>query len=305
MSGNSGAWGVVMWKDGREDGQAGGISIEGGDPIVPYLPTEPVACLTVPPEGLGVPPVRAGDVAFAQRDGVIQFGDYYEPRILTFQAVICNDGCPGCPTGRQKAKRLTQEWSRNCNGAQLVLFSDCHQENTTQEEKTYLGPYLVHGRPRVADVTWMRSNLGCARVLLRFDCEDARLRLVIDPDTTDEWTSTHSVVVGANDPPEQVEVVGDLCVFPTFTLTADMTAPIVVDYGDSQFTYNADILTDPVVVDTRWGRAATNGVDMTQQLFGNYTSPLPPGVHDVSVTTDDPGDTGTMQVQWDNAVVSA
>src|SRR3546814_6357308 len=45
---------------------------------------------------MGVPPVRSGDVAFAQRDGVVQFGDYYEPRILTFQVSVDGDGCPGC-----------------------------------------------------------------------------------------------------------------------------------------------------------------------------------------------------------------
>ena len=45
---------------------------------------------------MGVPPVRAGDVAFAQRDGVVQFGDYYEPRQLTFRVWVCNEGCPGC-----------------------------------------------------------------------------------------------------------------------------------------------------------------------------------------------------------------
>ena len=85
MSGNSGAWGVAMWKDGYSDAgglqlQEQGISLEGGDPVLPYLPTTPLGCLLVPPDGLGVPPVRSGDVAFAQRDGVVQFADYYEPR---------------------------------------------------------------------------------------------------------------------------------------------------------------------------------------------------------------------------------
>src|SRR3546814_2489310 len=45
---------------------------------------------------MGVPPGRSGDVACAQRDGVVQFGDYYEPRILTFQVSVDGDGCPGC-----------------------------------------------------------------------------------------------------------------------------------------------------------------------------------------------------------------
>src|SRR3546814_3618814 len=69
----------------------GGISLEGGDAIVPFLPSVPVGCLVVLPDGMGVPPVRSGDVAFAQRDGVVQFGDYYEPRILTFQVSVDGD----------------------------------------------------------------------------------------------------------------------------------------------------------------------------------------------------------------------
>src|SRR3546814_2544177 len=88
-----------MWKDGRGEVLSPpeeGISLEGGDAIVPFLPSVPVGCLVLPPDGMGVPPVRSGDVAFAQRDGVVQFGDYYEPRILTFQVSVDGDGCPGC-----------------------------------------------------------------------------------------------------------------------------------------------------------------------------------------------------------------
>src|SRR3546814_9471225 len=84
-------------------------------------------------------------------------------------------------------------WSRNCDGASLVIFSDCHDQDATQEEKTYLGPYIVHGRPRVADVAWRRSDIGGADVTLRFDCEDAALRLVIDSDVGQPWHSPHKI----------------------------------------------------------------------------------------------------------------
>lgn len=695
MSGNSGAWGVVMWKDGRENQQLGGISLEGGDGVLPFLPTTPLGCLVAPPDGMGVPPVRSGDVVFAQRDGVVQFGDYYESRILTFQIEVTNDACPGCaradqidaalvldgtapgrafapdspgleitgdleieahlaldtwppltevavmsqwlmvgvdergwiarinstgtlslfwsedgtvgtvqsatsstslppmaddeplwlrysldvdngagghdvrfytstdglvftqlgtvvtqagvttvhnstadvivgsyddgtseeltgrvfsaevrndgvtvadpdfdqPEGttsfvddagntwavvapatlvpfsaavlsaRQKVSRLTEEWSRNCDGATLVILTDCHEADATQEEKVYLGPYLVHGRPRVAEVTWHRSDIGGASVLLRFDCEDARLRLLVnnDPDLTFPWSAQHTAdaqagggggnmlpdyrldslsmtlngatvddahlssgapdggsyfsrnmitvnttspmamaLVGSgtsgipvspgdvlsmgwwarkNNPsggipesrldwtwydaggsiitnhngtghvalsewqrfteenivapalaafaqfrlvwtgipgtpgysldlaqawlnegatvtdPATVEVVGTLCVFPTITLFGDLTAPITVNYGPNTFVYNEDVANN-VVIDTKWGRAATITVDTTQHLSGNYTSPLDPGIHDFSITTGDPADTGSARIEWSNAVVS-
>jgi hypothetical protein len=471
MSGNSGAWGIAMYKDGYSTAgglqvQEQGISLEGGDPVIPYLPTEPLGCLLLPPAGLGVPGVRSGDVAFAQRDGVVQFADYYEPRILTFQVIVQNDGCPGCPTARQKVSRLTQEWSRNCSGATLVIFTDCHDPNATDEEKVYLGPYLVHGRPRVADVVWERSNRGAARVTLRFDAADARLILLdalgpdfvwdsdhvesvdavdqnlaaedyrldgrtmtlngatvndsfpasgapdggsyfsreivvanttspMTMDVTDSglnaipataatnytvsWWAQKSVVggpqtrvnlrffdaagatlsttTGTNQMPATtwgrhsetflspantafimpilawsgtalagqvldfaqvwvnegvtatepgtVEVVGTLCACPVITLFPELTAPIVVTYGGHEFTYTEDVPVGSVIdIDTRWGRAADGFEDVTQNLEGDFTSCLEPGVHDVTVSTGDPTDTGFVNVVWQNAVVS-
>lgn len=320
MSANGGAWGIALWQDGRDfPGQENGISLEGGDPIVPYLPTEPLGCLLLPPDGMGVPPVRSGDVAFAQRDGVVQFGDYYEPRILTFQVSICNEGCPGCvpagspgappETSRQKVKRLTTEWSRTCTGATLVIFSDCHDPAATEEQKTHLGPYLVHGRPRGAAVTWHRSNRGCADITLRFDAQDARLLLATIPDG-DVWTAQHCVELAANGPAEEVEVVGDFCAFATYTLTGELTAPIEVTFEDedavvSSFEYGDDIaMGDTVTVDTKWGIAESGNVETTQFLTGDSQTPLPPGTNLINVTTGDPGDTGTVTVCWENAVVS-
>src|SRR3546814_16391281 len=107
MSGNSGAWGVALWKDGQPfPGQENGISLEGGDAIVPYLPTIPVGSLLLPPDGMGVPPVRNGDVVLAQRDGVVQVADYYEPRQITLQVSVDGDGC------RSEERRVGKECVR-------------------------------------------------------------------------------------------------------------------------------------------------------------------------------------------------
>lgn len=692
MSGNAGAWGIAMWKDGYSSidaqEQEQGISLEGGDPVLPYLPTDPVGTLLVPPFGMGVPAVRSGDVAFAQRDGVVQFADYYEPRQLTFQVLVKNDDCPGCSsspeipgalvlngtapgraytsdkaaldivgdieitvhlamadwtpvsqqtitgkwgvagnrsyalrvaadgtprlswtadgttiltgistvslstmangaelwvratldvnngaagrdirfytstngvtwtqlgatvtqagvtsifagtaplevgsdtngtannlignvfyvevrdgiggtvvanpdfeqpqryssfeddagnvwfvispavlqpfqaerrTARQKVSRLTQEWSRNCSGASLVLFTDCHNPDADEEEKIYNGPYLVHGRPRVADVVWERSNRGAARVTLRFDATDARLVLVdaapgqlwdsehvqtIDADEQNlapdadlsgltmtlngatvqdshptsggplggdggpyfnrfievanvsspmvmalgptgtaaipvnpgdvlsiafwarkdpgggptpraDYTwynaggaviSTHNgtaqaatatwqrftqpgivapalaefvqvrlawsgiALVGQNlglaqawinrgavsTSPETVEIVGTLCVYPVISLFPNLTAPIVVTYGNHEFTYTQNV-TSVIDIDTQWGRASQGFTDVTENVEGDFTSPLEPGIHTVTVQTANPADTGFVNVVWENAVVA-
>lgn len=470
MSGNSGAWGIAMWRDGYNDpvlqDQEQGISLSGGDAIDPWLPTVPLGFLTLPPDGLGVPPVRSGDVVFAQRDGVVQFADYYEPRILTFQVDIPNDGCPGCPSARQAVSRLTQEWSRNCTGASLVIFSDCHDPDATNEERVYLGPYLVHGRPRVAEVTWRRSDVGGASVVLRFDAADARLILLdtlpgtlwdpINTQTLDAdeqnlapdadlsgltmtlngatvndshptsggptggdggpYFRRHIVVANTTSPmtmalsptgtaaipinpgdvlsiawwarksgiggpapradwtwynaagavitahtgtaqvagttwqrfteqgivapalaefvqfrlswsgtalvdqvldvaqawinrgatstaPETVEVIGTLCAYPVITLFPTLTAPVVVTYGNHQFTYTQNV-TSVIEIDTRYGRASDGFIDVTQNVTGDFSSPLAPGIHEVTVQTANPADTGSVNIQWENAVVS-
>jgi hypothetical protein len=190
VSSNSGAWGVAMWRDDSGT-QANGISLEGGDPIIPYLPTTPLGCLKLPPDGMGVPAQRIGDVTFAQTDGVVMFEDFYEQRFITLRVSICNDGCPGCPTGRAKVKRLLREWSRTCTGATLALFTDCHDPDATNEERVVTGPFLVRGRPRIAEVTWLRSNFGCADVLLRFDAQDHRLVILpTENDAATPWTGT-------------------------------------------------------------------------------------------------------------------
>lgn len=471
MSANSGAWGVAMWQDGYSEAvtpaQEQGISLEGGDPVLPFLPTDPVGTLLIPPGGMGTPAIRSGDVAFAQRDGVVQFADYYEPRQLTFTVLVQNDGCPGCDTpmsARQKVSRLTQEWSRSCSGATLVLFTDCHDPDATEADKVWRGPYLVHGRPRVADVVWERSNRGAARVTLRFDAADARLvladtvpgtpfwsgqqvqsvdatdqnmipdpdlssrtmtlngatvddahvveggpnngpffrRIILSPNTTSpmlmalspsgtgaipvtagvqyttswwarkepgggpatrvdyQWydaagatlsvnngagqsatatwqrfSQTNTAPVGAAfvqprliwtgtaltdqvlefaqawmnpgavaTEPETVEIVGTLCAYPTITLFPELTAPIVVTYGNHQFTYTEDVVGEVIEIDTRWGRASSGFEDVTVNVEGDFVSPLEPGVHEVTVQTGDPADTGFVNFTWENAVVA-
>lgn len=467
MSGNSGAWGVALWQDGKDNtfgpSQEQGISLEGGSPVVPFLPTVPLGSILLPPDGMGVPPVRSGDVTFAQRDGAVQFADYYENRIITLQVAVPNTGCPGCPSARQMVSRLTQEWSRNCSGATLVLFSDCHNPAATEAEKVYLGPYLVHGRPRQAIVTWRRSNIGGALVTLRFDADTSGLALALTPDgsnwsaghtvhpdgnenllsptqyrltgrtmtlngatVTDQfftagapddgsyfsrfihvanttspmtmdvtdsgllavpatagatytlsWWAQKSVVggpttrtnmawynaagalisttAGTNMPaltawsrhsqvfvapaltafmkpilawsgtalvnqtldlaqvwlnaggsataPDTMTTVGTLCTYPVIFLNPNLTAPITVSIGPNTFVYNANV-TDQVTIDTRWGRASSSGLDLTENLTGEYDQPLPPGTHDVIVDTGNPADSGSVTVEWRNMVVS-
>lgn len=169
MAGNSGAWGVAILNPRTNEW----VSVSGGEEVDPYLPSDPVGCLMLPPDGMGVPGLRTEDVEFTHRDGVRMYSDWYENRILTLTVSVCNDGCPGCPTARAKVRELMRAWSRMCGETELMIFTDCH--DPTLSDPAVTGPYTVVGRPRQALVSWRRSNFGCAQVTLRFDALDHRL----------------------------------------------------------------------------------------------------------------------------------
>lgn len=139
-----------------------------------------VACLALPPDGLGVPPLRTEDQVYPQRDGVDQFSDWYEPRIVTLTATIGDNSC-GCEgDARFNARYLMEAWSRKCDDTELVLFTDCSDPAQGSEVN---GPFGVIGRPRAASLAWRRGKAKIADAILRFDARDHRLYL-LDEDGT-------------------------------------------------------------------------------------------------------------------------
>lgn len=99
-----------------------GVQLSGGD-------AEGLGCLSAPPSGLGLPPLRTEDVTYPQRDGVKHFSDWYEPRIITLEGVtVCSEDCPGCggaSSARVKVREIVNAWSRSCADTELVIFTDC------------------------------------------------------------------------------------------------------------------------------------------------------------------------------------
>lgn len=142
-----------------------------------------VACLTLPPDGVGVPGLRTEDQVYPQRDGVGHFADWYDPRIITLLATIgAGCGCSGIDVARHSAAQLMEEWSRECDETELVLFTGCPPANNV-DDRAFTGPYGVRGRPRVAQLNWLRSRKAMAEATLRFDSVDHRL-YILDEDGT-------------------------------------------------------------------------------------------------------------------------
>lgn len=305
-----------------------GVMLSGGDDLTSTAVTG-VGCLTSPPDGMGVPGLRTEDVTYPQRDGVTHFSDWYDPRVITLtNVVVCPDSCPGCPTAREKVRLLLGTWSRRCDDAELVIFTDCHSDAVSGVDRAVIGPFGVVGRPRVASVEWMRGKNKCATALLRFDAQDHRL-FILDADGTpgsggscvdlspeistrcrtyprcyDMCYDVDNSTPGTG--PVLVDNIGDLCAPLTITLTGSLTTPEVTnDTTGQSLVYDGIIPAgSTVVIDTATGTATQGGVSRTHLLVGSVTMFLNPGTNQLRVTSQGPGDTGTAQLCWRPSVLT-
>lgn len=287
--------------------------------------------LTTPPDGMGAPALRTEDVTYPQRDGVRHFSDWYSPRIITLEDVmVCNDGCPGCPTARRKVHEIVNAWSRHCDDTELVIWTDC-PVGADDEERAFTGPYGVVGRPRAAEVRWERSNIGCASLLLRFDAVDHRLFVLEDdgepgsgarcvelhPSSegrcrtyprcyTPEWCYEEETGTGGG--LGEVNVTGTLCASPTITLHPSLTDPIIenVETGETiGFRVAIPLGSEPVVINTENGTATQGGVSRTHLLTGDPRFTFDAGPTTLRMVSYSSDDTGWADICWRPAVVMA
>lgn len=303
-----------------------GVYLAGGD-----TEAESLGCLSVPPDGLGVPTVRTEDVVYPQRDGVVHFSDWYDPRIITLEEVtVCPDGCPGCPSGREKVQLISGAWSRYCDDTELVIFTDCHDADTavTGTDRALVGPYGVVGRPRVAQLSYMQGRTGCATMLLRFDAVDHRL-FVLDADGTPgsgEQCLTLTPAIASfcrtyprcypmcydidvsipGSGPQETDNFGTLCAPVTITLPGALTNPTIENVTTGQsLTYEGVIPEGAtVIINTEQGTATEDGIDRTYLLSGDPTLFLTPGLNTLRMTSMNPADTGEAEVCYRPAVVN-
>lgn len=312
MAGNAGGWRVVL----------DGVVLSGDRAV------SGVGILTQPPDGLGMSELRTEDVTYPQRDGVRHFSDWYNPRIITLADVhVINDGCPGCPTGRQKVRQIMTAWARRCEDTELVLFTDCHSDAVSGVDRSLIGPFGVVGRPRVADLSWLPSNIGGAMMLLRFDAVDHRM-YVLDADGTpgsgavcvtlspsstvlcrtyDRCYSPSGMcydtdISPSGGGPETLTVTGTLCIAPTITLTGSLTNPTITNdaTGDTLGYMGAIDIGTTVEIDTTNGTATEqpSGISRTSLLTGNTRMQLVVGDNVLNLTTTNGSDNGSAEVCW-------
>lgn len=217
----------------------GGTAVEEDLPFL--LQGTSLGCLTEPPDGLGMVGLRTGDSSQVLRDGVKRGSDWCEGRTVTLTVEVTNDGCPGCPTAREKVRKIERVWGRYAGGLlgrlprhtqlfTLILWPDCYDPALVgTDDQEWSGPYMLLGRPRGCAVTWHPSNQGRATLSLRFDAVDHRLML------TDFTESELGFPVFT--PSHCVEVFGEGTQFSRQNLSTDpalVTAPF--DSADAVVT---------------------------------------------------------------------
>lgn len=291
-----------------------------------------VGFLSQPPEGLGLPSIMTEDVTLLHRDGVQHHSDWYEPRILTFQATICPDpaDCDDCPSPAKKRNQLISAWRRRCSDTELVIYPPCWDPDC-EGDPTEHGPFGVIGRPRQVLIEHPRGTSGCFDVVLRFDAVDQRMYVldccgepgsggecvVLEPGVAPEFLTCYPRCyprcydqdpgTGEGGGPVTFTVGGTECVCPTITLTGQLTNPQVenVDTGE-KVTYDAIIGAgdEPVIIDLCAGTATQGGASRTHLLGGDVTMQLQPGENTLRLISFGQTDTGTAEVCWRPSVVA-
>lgn len=323
----SAEWAVVL----------NGVYLSGGDGTTPAPGCQdlglPMGCLSMPPDGMGLPEMRTEDVTFPQRDGVTHYGDWYNPRIITLENVsVCADGCPGCPSAREKVQRILRAWSRHCDDVELVIFTDCHG----QGERSVVGPYGIKGRPRLAEVKWYGQGSSCASLTLRFDAVDHRMyildecgtpgsggqcvtltpaisysarcydRCYTPVTTTDsegnvlttapQWCYEEKESGGG---PQTVTVAGTESVHPTIKMCGTLTNPVFENLtnGETVGITGTVVAGGCITINTENGTATDQtGANRTFRLNGNSRLRLEPGENLVRLRSYARSDTGNAEV---------
>lgn len=294
-----------------------GVTLSGGD--------QPgTGCLTLPPDGLGLPEIRDNDVVYAQRDGVRHFSDWYEPRIITLEVVV-GGGCLPCGDERRQVSEIVKAWSRKCDDLELVVQPPCEPD---PDDRTFTGPYGILGRPRVAEVTWRRGRRGVANLLLRFDAADHRMFILdedgtpgsgvetvtLEPTTEGKVTCApfcfpvcFDIDTGEDVGPTEVEVYGTECTYPEICFFGTLTNPTLENVTTGQTVGYSGTVSgeEPVCIDTLTGTATQGGASRTHLITGNPRMILQPGVNLLRLVSYSPSDSGHADVSYRSIVVSA
>jgi hypothetical protein len=99
--------------------------------------------------------------------------------------------------------------------------------------------------------------------------------------------------------PTLVTIEGTECVNPTLVLYPTLTRPRVTNLTTGEWIgYNANVVDNPVVINTELGTATSNGVDVTANLIGSLTFKMTPGEYELELVSQSEFDDGYLDFQY-------
>jgi hypothetical protein len=210
-----------------------------------------------------------------------------------------------------------RSWNRNCSDARLLIIADCTPETDTfpedvlpdPDDRATLGPYLLTGRPREAQIRWERSDIGVGHIDFRFDSVDHRIGIV-QPNINGSITSETCVTLDTANDTDSFINAGDLPACLDITYEGELTGPVVLtftDIGVGTITFNGTISSGETVTLNTCDNLAVStifGSRDAQEYSGMPNRTIAPGFNGtVELSTGDVNDDGSVTVCWSQDVI--
>lgn len=276
-------------------------------------------------------PAAAGEVVFADGFLLEQAG--------TVEAYFDGSTTDVNPEPAIGSTQCNYAWTGTAHASTSTSTCQTYVSNCTCLDRILTGPYAIVGRPRVAEVQWLKSKKQIARVLLRFDSVDHRMTLTdpcgtvgysecVDivpgseiftfclsdglcfnnPETADTFCFNQPAADGQSISPTDINVCGTEKVYPTIVLQPELVDPRVESLTTGEWIgFDGKVSAYPVEINTEDGTAFQNGVSVTHLLRGSLFMSMDPGDHQLRLLVggEFTESTGLASICWRPTVISA
>jgi len=261
--------------------------------------------LSVPIEGLETPPVRISQYSKPGEDGLVISNTFYDGRVITIPGTIYS----GSPTDYLQARKDITYVCRLLKDDNGFPISQKFRFALVDDEE-----YFFYGRPKVS--FGIRQG-KFTPFLLTIICPDS---FIYSGDLQSSGSISVPIPGGAiypviypviYDPSSggfaAVNNTGNAPSFPTLFLRGILTDPYILNSTTGEFmqldvtTTNGD---DVIEIDMLNKTITLNGTSILGSKIGDSTWwALQPGVNNIYFSTGVTSDTGTLTIEWYNALL--
>jgi hypothetical protein len=264
-----------------------------------YVLNDPTSASPVyldePIEGLGLPPIRTSSGNYSGRDGGYVGSQFYGMRLITLTGVFFAGSAAALETARRNlasalaTSSVTMTITTNA-GNQYLINCNLDSLDMPIQRAISTAPFkisLIATDPTIYD--------NSASGLMSVTVNPARGGGIT-------WPITWPITWAAGSQPTTVNNTGNVTVYPTITLTDQMTNPTITNQTTGQFFTLTGFTTsagDVLIIDMANRTVLLNGGSVLP--FVTTTSswwPLIPGNNTVNLNTANGADTTVATVKW-------